>query len=45
LVLYAVAIWYNSEAALWVTAFNHTYIWVHYYCTELPDMRVIYGDF
>ena len=32
-----------SQAALLAAAFNHAYIWVHYYATELPDMRRIYG--
>ncbi|MFH1301260.1 MAG: methyltransferase [Planctomycetota bacterium] len=33
----------RSQAALLVAAFTHIYIWVHYYCTELPDIREIYG--
>ena len=33
----------QSKAALLVAAFNHLYIWVHYYFTEKPDMKVIYG--
>ena len=32
-----------SKAALLSAAFSHLYIWVHYFCTELPDMRRIYG--
>lgn len=32
-----------SQAALLAALFNHLYIWVHYYCTELPDIRQIYG--
>lgn len=32
-----------SKAALLSAAFSHLYIWVHYLCTELPDMRRIYG--
>ena len=31
-----------SKAALIVALFNHIYIWVHYYFTELPDIKVIY---
>lgn len=31
-----------SRAALFAALFNHLYIWVHYYCTELPDIRRIY---
>ena len=32
-----------SKAALLAALFNHVYIWVHFYCTEQPDMRRIYG--
>ena len=32
-----------SEAALLAALFSQLYIWVHYYCTELPDIRHIYG--
>ena len=31
-----------SKAALVVALFNHIYIWVHYYFTELPDIKIIY---
>ena len=31
-----------SKAALIAALFNHTYIWVHYYFTELPDIKLIY---
>jgi len=31
-----------SQAALLSALFSHLYIWVHYYCTELPDMKQIY---
>ena len=34
----------SSQAALLAAAFNHAYIWVHYFCTELPDMKRVYGD-
>ena len=33
----------QSEAALFAALFNHLYIWVHYYFTELVDIREIYG--
>lgn len=33
-----------SPAALLAALFSHTYIWVHYYTTELPDMRLIYKE-
>ena len=34
---------FQSVAALALAAFSHLYIWVHYFCTEQPDMRRIYG--
>ena len=43
LLLWAVALWFRSTAAMVCAAFSHAYIWVHYYGTEKPDMRVIYG--
>ena len=33
---------FHSGAALLAALFNHIYIWIHYYCTELPDIRRIY---
>ena len=33
----------SSSAALMVALFNHTYIWVHYFTTEKPDMDMLYG--
>lgn len=36
--------WWASLAALSVAMFNHLYIWVHYYATELPDIKHIYGE-
>ena len=44
LVLYIPGLLLRSQAALLAAAFQHAYIWVHYYCTELPDMRRIYGE-
>lgn len=41
--LWVPGLWFASAAALWVALFNHLYIWVHFYSTELPDMRRIYG--
>jgi len=40
---WVIALLFQSRAALLVALFNHLYIWVHYYCTELPDMKRIYG--
>ena len=34
---------YASKAGLLSAAFSHLYIWVHYFCTERPDMQRIYG--
>ncbi|NCB17256.1 MAG: hypothetical protein EOM65_13940 [Synergistales bacterium] len=42
LILWSVALWSGSAGALCAAAFNHVYIWVHYFCTELPDMKRIY---
>ncbi len=43
LIFWLIAIFFESKAALLLAGFNHIYIWVHYYCTELPDMKRIYG--
>ncbi len=42
LTLWIPGIVWGSKAALAVALFSHIYIWVHYYCTELPDIKVIY---
>ena len=34
----------QSKAALLLALFSHLYIWVHYYFTELPDIKMIYKD-
>ena len=44
LILWIPGILFQSEAALIVALFNHIYIWVHYYYTELPDIKIIYAD-
>jgi hypothetical protein len=43
LILWIPGFWWRSQAALLAALFNHAYIWVHYSCTELPDIRLIYG--
>lgn len=43
LALWAVALFTWSWPALIGALFQHAYIWVHWYCTEEPDMRVIYS--
>ena len=44
LVFYLPGLLLLSKGALIVALFNHAYIWVHYYCTERPDMKKIYGN-
>ena len=41
--LWAIALFTGSLAALAAALFQHAYIWVHYYCTEKPDMDLIYA--
>ena len=43
LILWVPGLVFFSQAALLAAGFNHIYIWVHYYTTELPDIRHIYG--
>jgi len=43
LLLWVPALWFASFAAVCVALFSHLYIWVHYFSTELPDMKHIYG--
>lgn len=42
LLFWAIAVGFNSSAALTVAAFSHLYIWVHYFATEKPDMTYLY---
>jgi hypothetical protein len=44
LILWVPGLWFASVAALCVALFNHLYIWVHYFSTELPDIRRIYRE-
>jgi hypothetical protein len=41
---WAIAVGFNSSAALAVAAFSHAYIWVHFYATEKPDMDYLYSS-
>jgi len=43
LALWSPALYFRSVAALCAAAFSHLFIWVHYLCTERPDMRHIYA--
>jgi hypothetical protein len=40
--LYVPALWFGSRPALVAAVFSHLFIWIHYFATELPDMRRIY---
>ncbi|MFW6265073.1 MAG: methyltransferase [Bacillota bacterium] len=42
LLLWSIALFIGSQAALSVALFEHAYVWVHYFCTEKPDMDIIY---
>tara|TARA_B100001250_G_scaffold121367_1_gene103003 strand:- start:1364 stop:2047 length:684 start_codon:yes stop_codon:yes gene_type:complete len=42
LLLWIPGILFQSKAALIAALFQHIYIWIHYYFTELPDMKFIY---
>jgi len=44
MILYIPGLLLLSKAAILVAFFNHIYIWVHYYTTEQPDMKQIYGN-
>ncbi len=44
LILWAIALLGQSIPALVVAGFQHAYIWVHYYCTEKPDMDIIFRE-
>lgn len=44
LILWSIALFTMSSAALLAAVFNHLYIWVHFYFTELPDIRHIYSE-
>ena len=43
LLLYVPGLLLLSKAALMVALFNHLAIWIHYYFTELPDIKYIYS--
>ena len=44
LLFWAIAVGFNSTAALVVAAFSHAYIWVHFFATEKPDMDYLYAN-
>lgn len=44
LLFWAIAVGFDSQAALIVTGFSHAYIWIHFFATEKPDMQYLYGE-
>lgn len=42
LLFWFIAFAFSSASATLVAAFSHAYIWLHFYCTEKPDMEYIY---
>jgi len=42
--LWTIALFARSHAGLVAALFQHAYIWVHYVCTEQPDMARLYGE-
>ncbi len=44
LMLYHPGLLLQSPLGLITAAAHHAFVWVHYFCTEKPDMKVIYGD-
>lgn len=43
LLLYHPGLFWHSAPGLLLAAAHHALIWFHYFCTEKPDMREIYG--
>jgi len=43
LILYIPGLWLLSEFGLLFAFLHHLMVWTHYFCTEKPDMKVIYG--
>ena len=41
-IFWVIALAFSSRAALVAAFFNHSAVWVHYFCTERPDMDLIY---
>ena len=41
LLLWIPGVLFQSKAALLAALFQHIYIWIHYYFTELPDIKFI----
>jgi protein-S-isoprenylcysteine O-methyltransferase Ste14 len=41
--LWAIALFWRSQVALVAALFQHAYIWIHYACTEEPDLELLHG--
>jgi hypothetical protein len=44
LILYHGGLFWFSALGCVVAAAHHAFVWVHYFCTEKPDIREIYGS-
>ena len=44
LILWIPGVLFSSITAIIAALFSHLYIWVHFFCTEKPDMESIYGS-
>ena len=44
LIFVGLAVLHSSKAALLITIYSYTAVWIHYFCTEKPDINYIYGD-
>ena len=44
LMLYHPGLYYESGLGLFFALIHHTFVWVHYFCTEKPDLQEIYGS-
>lgn len=44
MLLWGIAAIFNSRAAFGSALFSHTTVWLHFLCTELPDMKMLYGS-
>lgn len=42
--LYHPGLFWFSTLGLIVAAAHHAFVWTHYFCTEKPDLRAIYGN-
>ena len=43
LAVYHPGLVWQSAQGLAAAAAHHAFVWVHYFCTEMPDLKEIYG--